>query len=70
MKILLYVKNVANFFFLCLFQSKHLGWGKTTITYQTDKAIRLPFIDVAVRDVGAPEQAFWVEIGPVCFKHS
>lgn len=42
-------------------------WAKTVLTYTTDKANRLPITDVAVRDFGEADQAFWVEIGPVCF---
>lgn len=42
-------------------------WAKTTISYQTDKSLRLPIVDVAVRDLGEKNQLFWVEIGPACF---
>lgn len=42
-------------------------WSKTSITYTTEKATRLPIVDISIRDVGEPNQAFWVEVGPVCF---
>lgn len=37
------------------------------ISYSSDKATRLPFIDIGIRDVGSADQEFWLEIGPVCF---
>lgn len=46
---------------------KKAEWAKTVISYSTDKAMRLPVVDVAVRDVGAEDQSFWLEIGPVCY---
>lgn len=43
------------------------NWGKTVISYTTDKATRLPIIDVATRDLGGETSSFWVEIGAVCY---
>jgi len=43
------------------------SWSKTVITYQTDKTVRLPIIDIAPYDIGSYNQEFGVEIGPVCF---
>lgn len=43
------------------------SWGKTIITYSTDKPLRLPLVDIAVRDFGSANQKFFVEINPVCF---
>lgn len=51
----------------CMLQFKKPEWAKTVISYSTDKAMRLPVVDVAVRDVGAENQSFWLEIGPVCY---
>ena len=49
-------------------QQSHTGtWGKTVIDYRTTKTSRLPIIDIAPMDVGAPDQEFGVEVGPVCF---
>ncbi|NWS28593.1 CO1A1 protein, partial [Polioptila caerulea] len=46
----------------------HTGaWGKTVIEYKTTKTSRLPIIDLAPMDVGAPDQEFGIDIGPVCF---
>lgn len=42
-------------------------WSKTVISYTTEKAIRLPFVDVAVRDIGDENQQFFIELGPACF---
>lgn len=51
-----------------LFRQSHTGsWGKTVIDYKTTKTSRLPIIDIAPMDVGAPDQEFGVEVGPVCF---
>ncbi|CDQ81636.1 unnamed protein product [Oncorhynchus mykiss] len=48
--------------------TSHTGtWGKTVIDYKTSKTSRLPIIDIAPMDVGAPDQEFGVEVGPVCF---
>lgn len=48
--------------------TQHTGqWGKTVIEYKTPKTSRLPITDVAPMDIGAPDQEFGVEIGPVCF---
>nr|CAD7260945.1 unnamed protein product [Timema shepardi] len=46
---------------------KRNEWAKTVITYSTDKPVRLPILDVAVRDIGEESQSFWIEISPVCF---
>ena len=57
-------------FFLSSFLSpqSHTGsWGKTVIDYNTSKTSRLPIIDIAPMDVGAADQEFGVEVGPVCF---
>jgi collagen type II alpha len=43
------------------------SWSKTVLSYTTNKATRLPIIDIAVRDIGAADQSFWIDIGPVCF---
>lgn len=46
----------------------HTGtWGKTIIEYKTTKTSRLPIIDIAPMDIGAPNQEFGIEVGPVCF---
>jgi hypothetical protein len=50
-----------------MLQFKKDEWAKTVINYTTDKAMRLPIVDVAVRDVGTEAQSFWLEIGPVCY---
>lgn len=42
-------------------------WAQTVITYTTDKPLRLPLVDIAVRDFGNANQRFWVEISAVCF---
>lgn len=42
-------------------------WAQTVISYTTDKSSRLPFTDVAIRDIGDSNQKFWISIGPVCF---
>lgn len=48
--------------------TRHTGaWGKTVIDYKTTKTSRLPIIDIAPMDVGAPDQEFGIEVGPVCF---
>ncbi|KAG8280283.1 Collagen alpha-2(V) chain [Homalodisca vitripennis] len=43
-------------------------WGRTTISYSTDKSLRLPITDIALRDIGKSDQSFWLEIGMACFK--
>merc|ERR1719431_380197 len=43
------------------------NWSATTIIYNTDRAHRLPFSEVGIRDIGRPNQFFKIEIGPVCF---
>ncbi|KAJ7428806.1 collagen alpha-1(I) chain-like protein [Willisornis vidua] len=48
--------------------TSHTGaWGKTVIEYKTTKTSRLPIIDLAPMDIGAPDQEFGADIGPVCF---
>lgn len=48
--------------------TSHTGaWGKTVIEYKTTKTSRLPIIDVAPLDIGAPDQEFGMDVGPVCF---
>lgn len=42
-------------------------WATTKISYTTNKPQRLPFVDIGLRDVGRPNQAFKIELGPVCF---
>ncbi|TGZ53900.1 Collagen alpha-2(I) chain [Temnothorax longispinosus] len=42
-------------------------WGKTIVSYETDKPVRLPILDVALRDIGKPEQSFSIEIGAACY---
>lgn len=48
-------------------QKRTNKWDKTVINYTTDKSQRLPIIDIAVRDVGKPNQEFRIELGPACF---
>jgi len=48
-------------------KTKSNAWSKTVITYQTDKTVRLPIIDIAPYDIGAHDQEFGVDIGPICF---
>jgi hypothetical protein len=42
-------------------------WTKTIFEFNTHKSRRLPIIDFALSDVGGAEQAFGLDIGPVCF---
>ncbi|XP_065216475.1 collagen alpha-1(III) chain-like [Planococcus citri] len=48
-------------------QYKRKEWSSTILRYTTDNPSRLPITDIAVRDVGQPEQSIFVEMGPVCF---
>lgn len=48
-------------------QHKSQDWARTIVEYETDKPGRLPLLDVAIRDVGRPQQMFRVEIGLACF---
>lgn len=48
-------------------QTRSVNWGKTVLRYTTDKSARLPFVDVAIRDLGEAGQMFRVEVSPVCF---
>ena len=43
-------------------------WTKTVFEFDTEKAARLPIIDMAPFDIGAEDQEFGLEIGPVCFR--
>lgn len=63
------VFNSFWFFAFHYFQTRSNSWAKTVIIYNTDKASRLPIIDVAIRDVGQTEQEFWIEIGSVCYQN-
>uniref|UniRef100_UPI00398EFE09 collagen alpha-1(III) chain-like n=1 Tax=Pristiophorus japonicus TaxID=55135 RepID=UPI00398EFE09 len=48
--------------------TKHTGeWDMTVFEYRTRKTIRLPIVDIAPMDIGAEDQEFGVDIGPVCF---
>lgn len=48
--------------------TSHTGaWAKTVLEYRTTKTSRLPIIDVAPLDIGAPDQEFGVEVSAVCF---
>lgn len=46
---------------------KQSTWASTKVSYRTDRPQRLPFTDVGLRDVGGEDQAFKIEVGPVCF---
>jgi len=48
-------------------QYKADSWAKTVFEVRTEKTQRLPLLDIGVRDAGAAEQEFGLEIGPVCF---
>jgi len=48
-------------------KNKSNTWSSTKIRYATDKAQRLPFVDIGLRDVGDANQSFKIELGPVCF---
>lgn len=50
-----------------MFQYRKDSWAKSILEFNTDKPSRLPIMDIGVRDVGKPDQSFWVEIGAVCF---
>lgn len=50
-----------------LSQARSSTWSQTVLSYASDKATRLPFIDVGIRDIGSADQEFWIEIGPVCY---
>lgn len=50
-----------------VFQARSKEWSYSVLSYTTDKAIRLPITDVAMRDLSEPGHAFWIEISPVCF---
>lgn len=42
-------------------------WSKTVVSYTTEKSLRLPITDIAVRDFGDEGQKFMIEVGSVCF---
>lgn len=42
-------------------------WARTVFQFKTEKTQRLPVVDIAMVDIGADNQAFGLEIGPVCF---
>jgi syndecan 1 len=65
----LLITPIGNALFHCLpSPQSHTGtWGKTVIQYKTTKTSRLPIIDVAPLDIGAPDQEFGIDISPVCF---
>lgn len=46
---------------------KRPEWAQTVLSYSTDKPVRLPIMDIAIRDIGQPDQKFWIEVGNVCF---
>uniref|UniRef100_A0A1B6CMR8 Fibrillar collagen NC1 domain-containing protein n=2 Tax=Clastoptera arizonana TaxID=38151 RepID=A0A1B6CMR8_9HEMI len=48
-------------------RAKRLEWAHTTVTYTTDRALRLPITDIGLRDIGKPDQSFWIQFSPVCF---
>lgn len=48
-------------------QHKSPNWAQTVVEYETDKAGRLPLLDVAVRDGGKQNQMFRIEMGLACF---
>lgn len=49
-------------------QTRSKAWSKTRMSYTSDKASRLPIIDVAIRDIGSADQEFAIEVGSVCFQ--
>lgn len=49
-------------------QHRTAHYGQSVLGYSTDKPMRLPIIDIAIRDVGETHQQFWIEIGAVCFQ--
>lgn len=42
-------------------------WTRTVFEFKTRKPKRLPVVDMAPADIGEENQAFGIEIGPVCF---
>lgn len=58
---------MINYIFVNL-QLRQNHWAKTGILYETDKPIRLPILDMALRDIGRPEQSFFIEIGAACYE--
>lgn len=49
-------------------QEKKNTWDKTVVEVDTDNTHWLPISDVKVYDVGAENQEFGIELGPVCFR--
>lgn len=52
--------------YFCM-QTRKDQWGKTTITYTTDRPSRLPIIDIILRDFNEVGQSFSIHLGPVCY---
>lgn len=48
-------------------QTRPEQWGKTTISYTTDRPSRLPILDVVLRDFNVAGQSFSIHLSPVCF---
>lgn len=48
-------------------KNRKRDWSKTVFEFQMDKTTRLPIEDFAPADIGDSDQAFGLEIGPVCF---
>lgn len=48
-------------------QYRQNKWTRTVFEINTEKPKRLPVIDVAPVDIGDRNQAFGLELGPVCF---
>lgn len=42
-------------------------WTRTVFEFKTRKPQRLPVVDIAPTDIGQENQAFGVELGPVCY---
>lgn len=56
------------FSFCWYYQGRTNDWSKTSLRYTSEKASRLPIIDVAIKDIGQSDQEFAIEIGSVCFQ--
>ena len=52
---------------LIWFQFRQDKWTSTAFEMTTHRPQRLPIVDFAPKDIGDPNQAFGLEIGPVCF---
>lgn len=55
------------FFKFLYTQYRNEQWGKTTVTYTTDRPSRLPIIDIVLRDFNEIGQSFSIHLSPVCF---